>query len=328
MKFERYSPPIKSIWQGRVDGPNPTRIHEIVQCVNLRDESLQKHDVPVYGIIGFACDAGIKRNYGRSGAVLGPIALRKAFATFPRPLNGKSLLLDLGDITCEDGDLEKSQQQLAIVVHELLLHKIHPIIIGGGHEVALGHFQGISNAHPTLDCAIINFDAHYDLRPLVDNQIGSSGTSFLQIANERKKVGLSFDYTCIGVQSQSVTSDLSHQAKELNVKTVSAEEIHLQGIDSSLELLEELIHKHDGLYVTICMDVFAAPFAPGVSSPQPLGLFPMQVIPLLNRLAASGKVIGFDIAELSPPFDFDDCTAKLAASLVLSYINEKDKAKR
>ena len=55
------------------------------------------------------------------------------------------------------------------------------IVIGGGHETAWGHFQGL--AHPNKDIAILNFDAHFDLRPLINGQLGSSGTPFRQIHN-------------------------------------------------------------------------------------------------------------------------------------------------
>jgi len=47
------------------------------------------------------------------------------------------------------------------------------------------------------------------------------------------------------------------------------------------------------------------PYAPGVSAPQPLGVLPWQILPLVRQLAASGKVVSYDIAELSPKYDID-----------------------
>ena len=56
----------------------------------------------------------------------------------------------------------------------------------------------------------------------------------------------------------------------------------------------------------------------------------MQVLALLKYIAESGKLVAFDIAELSPVHDKDDKTASLAASLfaqVLSY-NYKTKSNK
>jgi len=56
---------------------------------------------------------------------------------------------------------------------------LFPIVLGGSHELAYGHFNGIVNhlkkqTKNSSKVGIINFDAHFDLRPY-DNQ-GSSGT--------------------------------------------------------------------------------------------------------------------------------------------------------
>ncbi len=64
------------------------------------------------------------------------------------------------------------------------------------------------------------------------------------------------------------------------------------------------------------MDVFAQAFAPGVSAPQSLGLWPPQVQFLINQIIDSGKLRCFDIAEYSPPLDSHNQTGKLCASIV------------
>jgi formiminoglutamase len=86
-------------------------------------------------------------------------------------------------------------------------------------------------------------------------------------------------------------------------------------------MLETIIRQSEFLYVSICMDVFSSAYAPGVSARQPLGLLPWHVLPLLNRLAESGKVLILDIAEVNPLQDKDNLTAQLGASLVSHYIH-------
>ncbi len=90
--------------------------------------------------------------------------------------------------------------------------------------------------------------------------------------------------------------------------------------------LDLLLTRSEKIYLTICLDVFAFPFAPGVSAPQPLGIMPSQAFPILEQLFRSGKVISFDIAELNPKFDRDQMTAALAAQLLLSSVKNFKKA--
>ena len=321
MIIERYKAPVKDLWQGRKDGPESSRFHEVIHCIDLQKEQIVTDALLSFAFVGFACDAGIIRNQGRPGAALGPSEFRKVIAKMPIPINKSCTFWDVGDIICSDGNLEASQQVLAQVVADLLNQGVHPIVIGGGHEVAWGHYQGITKAYPNLDCAIVNIDAHLDLRPLIEGNMGSSGTSFMQIAEDRLSKNLKFDYTCIGLQTQATTQSLLQQAKKLNVRIISAEEIHRNGIENTLKVLDQVINSHEAIYLTICLDVFAAPFAPGVSAPQPLGLLPWHVIPIIKYLAASGKLISLDIAELSPPLDQNNITTTLAASLVSASLN-------
>lgn len=313
----RYSPPAKELWTGRRDGPKALSYHEIVQCIDLTTSFSPERST--YGILGFACDEGIKRNKGRQGAAEGPSELRRALGKLPAT-SQNVCLYDFGNITCLDGNLEQSQKALGDAVALLIKSGIRPIIIGGGHELAWGNFQGIASAYPGQNCAIINFDAHFDLRPLLEGNQGSSGTSFNQIAQYLHSQNLPFDYTCIGIQPLGNTEILFYRAKELNTTVVAADEFHEGGTETSISVIEEVISRSDKIYASICLDVFAAPYAPGVSSPQVLGLHPWHVIPALKLLAASGKMVSFDIAELSPPYDRDGTTAQLAASLIALLI--------
>lgn len=304
------------MWTGRVDSERNERFHQCVKAVSI-------HEIPEDGtkkaaFIGFASDEGIKRNQGRAGAEKGPEEIRKALGSLP--YHQKNLAIyETGDICCKAGNLEEAQKQLSEAVAALLKKKVFPIVLGGGHEVAWGHFQGIFKHCPLEEVAIVNFDAHLDMRSF--SKQSSSGTPFLQIADLLRKNNVPFNYTCIGLQPSGNTASLLETAKDYGVKMVTAEEIHLEGIASTLQRLESLALACPFLYVTVCLDVFASPFAPGVSAPQPLGLTPWQIIPLLRCLAASGKVISVDVAELSPPHDVDRMTAKLAGNLIFDFIH-------
>lgn len=258
-------------------------------------------------LLGFCCDEGVKRNNGRVGAVDGPSAFRKV---------NRHSYKDAGDIICKDGDLEAAQQELGEAVKKIVDKGNFPILIGGGHEIAYGHYLG----HPDYeDLAILNIDAHFDLRPLLDGNKGTSGTSFTQIGIDRKEKNLPFNYYCFGIQRRGNQPFLFEEAKRLSVDFLYADTIQSDPQKAS-NWIEEIINRHERILLTICLDVFAQAFAPGVSAPQPLGLYPKDVIPVIELIAQSKKAIGLDVAELNPAYDQDGQTARLAGALMNLFL--------
>lgn len=320
--FKGYMPPNKEVWNGRSDGGGSLRFHEAIKCIDITTDWSLPHSDSAFGLLGFASDEGIKRNKGRLGARDGPSALRRCLAPLAYPsFENHTHIYDFGDIACLDSDLEASQIALSKAVHQLLQRNITPLLIGGGHEIAWAHYLGIRTAHPHKKIGIFNFDAHFDMREPLNTQ-STSGSSFLQILRHDKEHQSPVSYSCLGIQSSSNTNLLFQTAKEWNASYITADEFHLCGIEPALNMIDDLLQHIEIAYVSICMDVFAAPFAPGVSAPQPLGLLPWHVLAPLQRLVSSGKTVAIDIAELSPPNDISNTTAQLAAQLLYHALNK------
>jgi formiminoglutamase len=316
----RYLPPDPNQWRGRPDVPENACFFQIIKTMNLLEEVTFPITQSSFALVGFRCDEGIRRNHGRIGAAEGPAAIRQAFGKLPAQKHNFTIF-DAGSVTCADGDLEATQRALGQVVELLLEKNIKPIILGGGQELAWGHYQGIARKYPKNNLGIINFDAHFDMRPLLPKNLGSSGTPFLQIAEAHKSGNRRLDYNVVGIQPAGNIEALFETAKRYNTQMILADDLHLGQKEKCLDFIDRVIDQNEMVYVSLCMDVFSAAFAPGVSANQPLGLYPWHVIPLLRQLAASGKVIGYDIAELSPRYDVDHRTAKLAAVLIFELLH-------
>lgn len=315
-----YLPPDPNQWQGRNDAPPASSFFQTVRMLNLLEETLPLSNTLTFGLLGFRCDEGIKRNHGRIGAAEGPAAVRQALAKLPvQKQNFKCF--DAGSIVCPDGDLEKSQQSLGDIIAVLLENQIKPIVIGGGHELAWGHYQGIAQVYPKKHLGIVNFDSSFDMRPLLPGEKGSSGTVFLQIAKEHQAAKRRFDYNCVGIQHAGNVRQIFETAKTFNTKVILADELHQGQLEKTIDFIDRVADENDLVYVSLCLDVFAAAYSPGVSTIQPLGLTPWHIIPLLRQLASSGKVVSYDLVELSPRYDIDHRTAKLAANLIYEIMH-------
>jgi formiminoglutamase len=315
-------------WKGRVDDTENVDSFRWHQCVELIDlNTVKKQDLNTNGkgfcFLGFSCDKGVEKNKGRVGTALGPFSIRRAMANLPNIFESKGKIYDAGNIHCLDGHLESAQKNLGYAVERILDLGFFPIILGGGHEIAFGHYQGLNlfsdKTSEINNPGIINFDAHFDMRPY--DQGPNSGTMFRQIADMNNEKNKDFSYFVLGIQKTSNTISLFKKADELGVDYILAREIKEQNFEKIARRLDKFIEKHDSIYLTVCSDGFSSAFAPGVSSPQPFGMNPEVVLQLIKYIIKSGKTISMDIAEVSPRFDEDNQTAKLASVIVYAVIN-------
>lgn len=313
-----YQPAHQIYWTGRKSNPDIGKQYWY-QEIELSDINTLHNDTSIdIGLIGYVCDEGVRRNLGRTGAQQGPRVLRERLAKLPIHFDTKRVA-DFGDVICIDEDMEGCQKAFSEVIRQLITKGIFPIAIGGGHDMAYAHFMGIRNAIKHTEkkkIGIINFDAHFDLRPVETKS--NSGTPFNQIISELKKQEETVDYFAIGIQRQSNTKELFDIAKSNQVDF--AINYDCESSSAELQNLKErlipFIEKNDYLYITIDMDGFSSAYAPGVSAPSPLGFTPYFVFKMLQFLFDSNKVISCDIAELNPTLDRDYVTANLAAKLI------------
>lgn len=290
------------VWQGRVDDAqnfDSFRYHQIVHSSALATPC----DI---GLIGFMCDEGVRRNFGRVGAKHAPTALRQQLAAFPWR-GGKQTVVDFGDILCEQTAMEYAQQKLGEKVAGILTTGV-AIILGGGHEAVYGQYLGVRQAvGPSASIGLLNIDAHFDLRPY--DKEPSSGTMFKQILDQDNNA----HYFVCGIQQYGNTTALFKTAERLNVIYFLDEELSSTKFTESLQ---QFMNAHDVVLVSLCMDVVNAAEAPGVSAPSPFGLQARDVRQLVRQIMTHKKATSFSICEVNPLLDSNDQTAKLAAAFV------------
>lgn len=297
------------IWKGRFDGEDGLQ-QRIFQKVEVKESetTFVKGDFVLHG---FACDEGVRRNKGRTGAKDAPDTIRKNLSNFPvtSPL---FRLVDCGNIVCDGPYLEEAQTDLAQKTAQLLRLGAKSVVLGGGHEVMYAHFRGLRTAFPDKKIGIINIDAHFDNRIPQEDTGASSGTGFWQIAQEEPINSLH-----IGIQRNSNTLQLFDIAHQYGMKYILADELFFENLPSVYERIDAIAEQVDVLYLTVCMDVFNASVAPGVSAAAYNGIFPdAAFMHFFRRILSKENLVALDVAEVNPEFDIAERTARLAASLV------------
>ena len=301
------------LWTGRKSGQE-LYLHEKVECIDLDKVSTNSLHKTIV-LLSYTCDEGVSRNQGRTGAIRGADAILMQLGKMPNHLDDSTQLFDVGSIQCLDGDMEAAQTALSEKVSQLLKKNAFPIVLGGGHDIAYGHYNGIKkHLKKNKTVGIINFDAHFDLRS--NDQGNNSGTPFYQIAQDCKKEDSQFNYLCLGIRKDANDRILFQTAEDLGVSYIENENFSLHHWTKIKSQLQQFIGKVDHIYITIDLDGFSSAYAPGVSAPSPMGFSPNVVLKCLKLILDSKKIISMDLAEMNPTYDSDHLTAKLAASLV------------
>ncbi|MGO1181593.1 formimidoylglutamase [Micrococcaceae sp. AOP34-BR2-30] len=307
-------------WTGRDDGAGAQhrRWHNTLQSVPNRPVP------PGVVLVGFASDEGVSRNQGRRGAAAGPESLRKALSSLA--VHHEIPLYDHGDVVVDGEDLESGQQEFGDAIAQALAAGHFTVGLGGGHEIAYASYLGVAeilSRRPERRLGVLNLDAHFDLR---GEERPTSGTGFAQMADAEMAEKGRFDYAVVGISEAANTRMLFDRARELDVRYRFDHECRPSDVEATLNFVTEFLNAADDIYLTVDLDVLPAAVAPGVSAPAGRGVSLDVISEVLHLVAASGKLLHLDVAELNPTYDIDDRTARTAARLihdVVSVIGEQ-----
>lgn len=247
----------------------------------------------------------------RKGAHLGPTEVRRAshFIETYSPALRKDLedlrLYDGGDLDLTGRTIAEVMDQVADQVAERVPRGVRPCFLGGDHTVTYPVLKALARRRPEL--RVVQIDAHPDLRA--------------EFLGER--------YNYASAMARVIEVIPPEHLFQLGLRTGAREEYaeprrtHCFPV-AEVPFLEAVARTAETVrgfpvYVTIDIDALDPALAPGTGSPEPAGLTVQELLASI-RAFAGAEVVGFDLVEVSPPFDSDGRTAILAACLVRDCI--------
>ena len=234
--MKNYTPPKSENWKGRIS-EDRQYLHEKIECVDLLSNT-KSVTSKGFAILGYACDEGVKRNKGKVGAIKGPDCIKQTLGSMPNPLSTNTSLYDFGNVSCLDNHLKIAQENLVTSVSAILNQNLFPIVIGGGHDIAYGHYNGIKkHLGNNKRIGIINFDAHFDLR--------SDEDTSMTALNARNAKASSDHVVTISEQGQALSQRKQKKADEVKTNKYNKllEELEEEFIEGDLPLLSHSSNK-------------------------------------------------------------------------------------
>lgn len=270
-------------------------------------------------ILGVPFDSGTSY---RTGTRFGPRKIREASLMIwghnptlnVTPLK-KIQAVDYGDVSVIPTSIEHTMTAITNTAAEIIQTGAKLITLGGDHSIALPLLRAHAKKYGPV--SLIHIDAHIDTWESEFEAVPySHGTPFRYALQEgliRKD-----EYMQIGIRGPLSSEHDYADAKKLGARTVTIHEVMEKGVK---EILKEIHQRMKGpTYVTVDIDSADPAFAPGTGTPEVGGLTSYQLLQLIRGFHGL-NLIGFDLVEVSPPFDHGDITAILAANLAFEYLS-------
>jgi formimidoylglutamase len=271
-----------------------------------------------WALLGLPYDGGIP---SRPGARFGPRALREALGAFGASDGERdaSPVVDLGDLALPSMSGAAAHARIEEGAREVFAAGARGLFVGGDHGCTGSVLRGLAAARPEARLALVTLDAHLDVREYEDAASLSSGTPFRRAL---ETAVLSGERTAmIGIRRFANSPYYLSWAREQGIRLFGVEEVAERGGAAvAAEALEHAARDADAVYLSVDLDAADAAVAPGVSAPGIGGLSSREMIELVARIAADPRLVGADLMELSPPYDADGRTARLAARLMLEVL--------
>lgn len=270
------------------------------------------------GIIGTPWDTGTTN---RPGPRHGPRQLRD-LSTMIRAMNGATGIkpfealnvADLGDVAPNPADIMDTLDRMSAFYAKIKAKGIRPLTAGGDHLCSLPILRGIASDAPV---GMIHFDSHTDLfNSYFDGTMYTHGTPFRRAVEEGlldpKRV------VQIGIRGTAYDTEDRDFADAVGIRVVPIEEFFARGIPDVMAEAREIVGAGD-TYVSYDIDFVDPAFAPGTGTPEVGGPNSFQALQVVRELAGV-NIVGADMVEVSPPFDFGGATAWLGVSIMFELL--------
>ena len=226
-------------------------------------------------------------------------------------LDNKNIkIIDLGNVTADFRNPREHYKRAEEVARKVFSSNTTLISIGGDHGIPIPIMRALPEGNPVV---LIQIDAHMDWRDEVNGE-KEGYSSPIRRASELKSIKSIFQIGLRGVGSgrQKEFED----AKAYGSNLISAYEVHDVGVKNILKKIPD----GSNFYITVDADGIDPTIMPAVNAPTPGGLNWMQIRELIHGIVKKGRVVGFDLVEISPKFEKGNTTFVHAERLICNFI--------
>ncbi|MFQ5934424.1 MAG: arginase family protein [Dehalococcoidia bacterium] len=218
-------------------------------------------------------------------------------------------MADCGNVSIMGGAVEDNLDRITRTVERIVARDALVAAVGGDHSISFPVGRGMER-YEEVD--VVHFDAHHDFSDQVNGSKYSHGSQLRRLS----ELPFVRNITMIGLRRCGKKVYQEAIARDVNIVT-SRKLI----ADGAVEAVEKSVRPSRFLYVSIDTDVLDVGLVPGTCLPEPEGI-PYQLLrQALWEVCKKGRIVGFDVVELSPPHDFSGVSARVASWLLVHFLS-------
>jgi formiminoglutamase len=264
-------------------------------------------------LLGCPQDEGVRRNRGRPGAALAPREIRRELYRLSAPqalADGE--LLDAGDLRIGP-TLEETHLRQRSVMKQLLAEGKSVVVLGGGNDISYPDAAALAEVCTAL--LAFNVDSHFDVR---EASRCNSGTPYRQLLED----GLlePANLYQMGHKPGANSPEYARYLERHNVPVYSFDEIERRGAEEVFASILGRRRDAQAVFWGFDMDAVRASDAPGVSAAYPVGFTAVETCRIATLAGRERRTRVFEISECNPARDIDGRTARLAAMMIVAYL--------
>ena len=307
--------------QVRIARAKPRTFMGAPLCENLDELSAR------IAMLGVPYDFGTIIPNLRQGTSRGPNAVRDAntYSYFDRKTNQPAAgwfdvedaaeylkgvtMADCGDVEIMAAEVVRNLDRITEVVKRMAARDSLVGAIGGDHSISFPVGRGMERYE---DVDVVHFDAHADF----SNEVG--GARYSHGSQLRRLSELPFVKNIAMLGLRRCTKEVYEEALERDCRIITSRKMIELGAKAAVD---EAVRPGRNIYVSIDTDVLDHALIPGTTLPEPEGISYQLLRRALWQVCAKGRIVGFDIVELSPPHDIGGVSARVTSWILTHFLS-------
>jgi agmatinase len=254
----------------------------------------------------------------RSGTRLGPRAIREAslimwgYNPVVKVAPTEALnVADYGDVATDPVNIRATMDAIKSETESVLNAGPTVVALGGDHSITLPLLRAHAEKYGPL--GVIHFDSHCDTEPG-----GYQHGTPVRHAVEEGLVDVG-GFVQVGIRGPLYHPQDVENSRRLGARVITIDECFEIGVPAVIQTIRDVVGERP-VYVSLDIDAVDPAYAPATGTPEVGGFTSYQMVQLVRGLRGL-NLGGFDLVEVSPPYDAGDITSILAANLVFEFLS-------
>jgi len=210
-------------------------------------------------------------------------------------------LADYGNLAVDNMSSERTIEHVRTMIRDMAAVGVTPFVVGGDRTLSYPDAAALVDVYGKGKVGVVAFGAHPDAAADNDHEIADS-ISLGRLLQEGLIAGPSL--VQVGLRGPQARADDLQRLRDQGVRYHTMTEVEEDGWEAvTARVLKEVREGPENIFISFDISALDPNDAPGAGRPVANGLTLREAVPLVRRLCAEAKVVGFEMLDVAPILD-------------------------